>query len=169
MGSSVESQAYVFLATLYGGILIGFIYDIYRIFRYFFRPKKVATFIEDLIFWIIVSITALLILIFSNWGEVRGYVFLGFISGALLYHKLLSKPVIMILVYISRFLLSVFKKVLGLILYPFRLLGKIIYSPYSKAKSKVGRGYRKAKKVGLLPKKFLKDIKKHVNIIKKKK
>ncbi|RKD33889.1 spore cortex biosynthesis protein YabQ [Thermohalobacter berrensis] len=165
MGTSVESQAYVFFTTLYGGIIIGFVYDLYRIFRYFSKPKKIATFIEDLIFWIIVSIIALAILIFSNWGEIRGYVFLGFISGAFLYSKLLSKVVITLLVKLINLLKKILKYVLDIILSPFKLLGRIFYGPYMKFNKKTKKVLRKAKKIITLPIRFFKDIKKYAGTI----
>jgi len=158
MDNSIQSQAYIFFATLYGGIIIGFLYDIYRIFRYYSKPKKVATFIEDLIFWLIVSVISLFILIFSNWGEIRGYVFLGFISGAFLYSRILSKPVITILVYVVNFIVKVLKCILGVLFFPFKVIAKRLYVPCAKAK-----------KLFKLPFLVAADMKKHaVTILKKK-
>lgn len=165
----IHSQGYIFLSTLYGGIIIGFIYDIYRIFRYFFKPKKVATFIEDLIFWVIIALIALFVLIFNSWGELRGYEFLGFLSGAILYNKLLSKIVITILVNIIKVIIRVLKYLLDISLYPFKLLGSILYIPYKKSCREVRYGYSKLKRKAKLPFRIFSDIKKHTkNIIFKK-
>lgn len=169
MGTSVESQAYIFFSTLYGGLIIGFIYDLYRIFRYFFKPKKVATFIEDLIFWIIVSVIALIILFYSNWGEIRGYVFLGFISGAILYSKLLSKPVITFLVHIINFIIKILKFILNIFGYPFKLIWDYIHTPYMKALGKIKKGNRKLKRILKLPYRVMKDAAKYINMISQKK
>ncbi len=169
MESVIHSQGYIFLATLYGGIIIGFIYDLYRIFRYFFKPKKVATFFEDLMFWIIIALIALFVLIFSSWGELRGYEFLGFLSGAVLYHKLLSRIVITILVKIVKIVIRVLKYLLDIFFYPFKVLGNIMYGPYKKGCRKVKGGYSKIKRKAKLPFRIFSDIKKHTkNIILKK-
>ena len=165
MGSTIGSEAYIFFVTLYGGIIMGFIYDVYRIFRYFFKPKKVATFIEDLIFWIIVSVVALIILFFSNWGELRGFEFLGFIGGAFLYHKLLSKLVITVIVYIIRYIIKAIRYIFGIILYPFKLLGNVLYKPYQLIASNAKGGYKRIRKLFTLPGRVFKDIKKYTKAI----
>ncbi|WP_202710122.1 spore cortex biosynthesis protein YabQ [Sporosalibacterium faouarense] len=169
MEGVIHSEVYVFLTTLYGGIIIGFIYDIYRIFRYFFKPKRVATFIEDLVFWIIVSVLSLLIIIFSNWGELRGYVFLGFILGALLYNRLLSKIVITILVKVITILWRGIKFILNIVFYPFKLLEGVLIEPYRKSRRKMQRGYSRLKRKSKLPFRIFKDFKKQTkNILFKK-
>lgn len=165
MNNVIHSQGYVFLTTLYGGMIIGFIYDLYRIFRYFFKPKKVLTFIEDLIFWIFVALVALIVIIFSNWGELRGYVFLGFLLGAFLYNKFLSKIVITLLVKIIKLLGGVLRQILGLVLLPFKLIGKRLYKPYTKAKIKARERYIVVKRKSKLPFRFFKDIKKYTKTI----
>ena len=165
MEGVIHGQGYVFFATLYGGMIIGFIYDLYRISRYFFKPKKVLTFIEDLIFWIIVAIVTLAVTIFTNWGELRGYVFLGFVLGALLYNKFLSKIVITLLVKVLRLIGRVLRYVLGLVLFPFKLIGKWMYRPYNRAKAKTKERYIKIKRKSKLPFRFIKDIKKYTKTI----
>lgn len=169
MDNSIQSQAYIFFATLYGGIIIGFLYDIYRIFRYYAKPKKVATFIEDLVFWLIVSVISLFILIFSNWGEIRGYVFLGFISGAFLYYRILSKPIITILVHVVNFIVKVIKYIFSILFFPFRVIVKHLYVPYTKVASKASRSCRKVKKLFKLPFLVITDIKKYAMTMLKKK
>lgn len=169
MDDSVQSQAYIFFATLYGGIVIGFIYDLYRIFRYYSKPKKIATFIEDLIFWIVVSIISLVILIFSNWGEIRGYVFLGFFSGAFLYNRVLSKPVITILVHVISFIVKILKYIFELITFPFRALGRILYKPYRAIRERGSKTRKTVKRIIKLPFAFASDIKKSAKTIRKKK
>ncbi|MTI68052.1 MAG: spore cortex biosynthesis protein YabQ [Firmicutes bacterium] len=165
MASSVEGQVYIFFATLYGGIIIGFIYDIYRIFRYFSEPRKIVSFIEDLIFWILVSLIALFILFFSNFGEVRGFVFLGFISGAIIYNKLLSKLVITTLVKILRYLFRGIKIIFNIMLFPFKKIKSYIYTPYKKVKTYIGNKVKRLRKFLKLPSRIFYDIKKHTKSI----
>ena len=155
--------------TLHQKTVTGTINQIYRIFRYFFKPKKVATFFEDLIFWIIIALIALFVLIFNNWGELRGYEFLGFLSGAILYNKLLSKVVITILVKIIKIVIKALKYLLDIILYPFKMLTSMLYTPYKRSCREVKYGYSKLKRKAKLPFRIFSDIKKHTkNIIIKK-
>lgn len=165
MGNTVESQAYIFLLTMYGGVLIGFVYDLYRIFRYFSKPKKIATLVEDLIFWIIVSIIALATLIFSNWGELRGYVFLGFICGALIYTKLLSKPVITLMVYLVRLFVGLLKYIINILTYPFRFIMDLLLIPFRKINDKISRFNKNIRKITKLPKRIFNDIRKYTSTI----
>lgn len=165
----IHSEAYIFFTTLYGGIIIGFLYDIYRIFRYFFRPKRVAAFIEDLIFWIVVAIIALFILISSNWGELRGYVFLSFILGAVLYNKLLSKIVITALVKVIKVILRGIRWIFNIVTYPFKIAAGFLNIPYQRGRRKVKKGYGKIKRTAKLPFRVFSDFKKHTrNILFKK-
>ncbi len=161
MSNPVQSQGYIFLATVYGGIIIGFIFDLYRIFRYYSKPRKVASFIEDFVFWMIVVIVAFFVLLFSNWGEIRGFVFIGFICGAFLYLNLLSKFVIAILVKVIKYVSIVVKTIINIIFYPFR----IICIPFIKIINKIKGRLNKIKRFIKLPQRIILDIKKYTKSI----
>ncbi|SHE77048.1 spore cortex biosynthesis protein YabQ [Caldanaerobius fijiensis DSM 17918] len=90
MDSAISNQVLVFLICMYGGIFLGLFYDIYRIFRRIFRPKKKATYIEDALFWLICSLFVFSVIFLANYAELRFYTFLGFISGFYIYMKLFS-------------------------------------------------------------------------------
>lgn len=169
MESLVENQFHIFLTTLYGGIVIGLIYDLYRIFRYYLKPKRVATFIEDAIFWIIISITTLIFLFYSNRAELRWYVFLGYVIGFSLYKILLSEIIIKILIYFIEKIIYVVKKVVYIITYPIRIIINLLRKPTNKAINKGKRGYKKARRYFKIPRIIAKDFNKQFkNIIKKK-
>jgi len=153
-------ESYILLATIYGGILIGFMYDLYRIFRGIFRPKKIATMIQDLIFWCIIGIVAFYVLIFSNQGAIRFYNFLGFILGSIFYQILLSKLVIRSLVFLLKMIKNFIYDVYQIIKYPFSVVFCLILGPYSYCKRKVKPVYYKARRVGKLPGNIIKDTKK---------
>jgi len=107
--------------------------------------------------------------LFSSWGEIRGYDFIGFICGAILYSKLLSRAVITLLVYIVKGILNVLKFLIGIMLFPFKLIGRILYVPYRKAVAKADKGYRKAKRIAKLPLRLGQDLKRYGRTILKKK
>ncbi len=162
MDSFVQNQAYIFFATLYGGIVMGFIYDLYRIFRYYLKPKKVATFIEDFIFWIIISVIFVTVILYTNWGEIRGYIFLGFFIGAFLYSRFLSKIIITAIVWIVNGIIKILKYILKFIFFPFRLIGSKLHNPYNRAKSRVNRLSKRIKRYLKLPFTLLKGLKKNI-------
>lgn len=91
---SLAGQTYAFLMTILAGAIVGFLFDVYRVFRAAFRPKNLATIVTDLLFWIVVTPTVFALLLAANWGELRAYVLLGLGIGLLLYFQALSSVVI---------------------------------------------------------------------------
>jgi len=82
---STLNQPYIFLATVYGGIVLGLIYDIYRGIRLLFKRKKAVTIIFDLLFALSALVLSAGVLYIVNSGDVRLYTFIGFILGFSLY------------------------------------------------------------------------------------
>ncbi|MGO1819676.1 MAG: spore cortex biosynthesis protein YabQ [Senegalia sp. (in: firmicutes)] len=132
MSNLVLEQFYIFLKLTLGGIFIGFIYDLYRLFRYFINPKKIATIIGDTIFFILVSIIVLFFLFYSNWAELRWYVFLGFLVGGILYK-----------IFLSNIIVKVFRKIIFIILFPLKKVININKRFTKKILKKNKNGYRK--------------------------
>ena len=60
MTLSTTNQAYIFLATVYLGLILGIIYDIYRAFRMVAKPGKWLVAILDLSFWILAAFISFL-------------------------------------------------------------------------------------------------------------
>lgn len=160
---SVYHEAYILLATIYGGLLIGFIYDLYKVFRQLFNPKKIATHIQDIFFWTIISVVAFYVLIISNQGDLRFYNFLGFMIGVFVYHYLLSRKIIQTLLFILRKTKELLWDIWQLFLYPFRVGICLINVPYSYCKRKTKPVYYKTKRVIKLPQRFMSDVKKSFN------
>ncbi len=158
MDNSLKFQSYVFLTSIYGGLLFGFVYDLYKMFRYFLKPNKIATIIEDIIFWVIVTVIVFFILIRSTWGELRGYIFLGLFMGAFLYFKKISRIIYPILIKIFKCIACIFKKIFFILSIPFKQLRRTI-KPVAK---KIG----KLNKISI---KMIHDTRKYISIISKKK
>lgn len=164
-----KDQIMIFLTTIYGGIIIGFMYDLYRVFRYFLKPKKIATIIEDLSFWIMISIIAIGILFYSNWGQLRGYVFIGFVIGVLLYFVILSKLIIKILIKIIRVILKPIKIMIGYLVVPFKYLKvvhrklkiKVVSKIRCRVKIRTKKYKRCFKRILSMPHRIVYDIKKY--------
>lgn len=157
---STAQEGYILLATIYGGVIIGFMYDLYRIFRGLFKPKKIATMIQDLIFWGAIAVVAFYVLVFSNQGAIRFYNFLGFILGSIFYQVLLSKLVIKSLVFILKMIKNFIYDLYQIIKYPFNVAFCLLLGPYSYCKEKAKPVYYKTRRVSRLPANILKDTKK---------
>ncbi len=158
MASDIKIEFYIFLNSVYAGLISGIIYDLYRIIRYFFKPKKLATLIEDLLFWLGVGLIFFYIINKSNWGQLRGYIFLGFFIGGLIYLKVLSKVLFPVL-------LKLFNKIILIvkgILYVFKF-------PFIKAKKVISPRMGKIRKIKKIPKESINEIIRLTKIISKKK
>jgi spore cortex biosynthesis protein YabQ len=87
----VNAQLISFLTTLFIGILLGFIFDFYRVSRAVCHPRLWITHLLDGLYWLIAIIITFVCLLMSNWAELRFYIFIGIILGAILYYKLCSR------------------------------------------------------------------------------
>lgn len=118
----VTNQAYLFLIFTINGIIIGLLFDIFRILRRSFKTSDIVTYVQDLLFWVLTGFILLYsIFTFSN-GEVRFYMFLGVFLGCLIYMIIFSKYFININVKI----IQIIKKIVSIIFSPIKSFIKFI-------------------------------------------
>ena len=86
----MQNQAYIFLIFILDGLLIGIIFDIFRIIRKTFKTSDTLTYIQDIIFWIISGILLLFSIFKFNNGEIRAYIFIGIAFGVFIYKKIIE-------------------------------------------------------------------------------
>ena len=114
-----QNQAYLFLVFSLTGVVIGVLFDFFRILRLSFKTRDFVTYIEDIIFWIITGIIVLYSIFIFNNGEIRFFMFLGIALGILLYIFTLSNIIVKIFStifsYIIRILIIPFKTMYSLI------------------------------------------------------
>jgi len=165
MSTFIYYQLYVFLATLYGGILIGIIYDMYKVFRFYLKPRKITAVIQDLFFWTTITAVAILVLLYSNDGKLRGYTILGFMMGTLLHNiflsRLFTRMLIDILISIKKVSNYVYIKVTSI----FRFMMRILKYPYKKTVGIIKPFFLRIKRICSLPKRMTKDMKKYMAAI----
>ena len=106
----ILNQSYLFLIFTINGIIIGLLFDVFRILR---RTFKTSGFI------LLYSIFA-----FAN-GEIRFYMFLGAFLGCLIYMLALSKTFIKVNVKIVLALKNIIGKMLAIIFLPIHIIIKI--------------------------------------------
>lgn len=128
---SVSSQAYIFLFTVLGGIIIGFIYDLFRVSRKVIKTNNFIVYFEDIIFWLVSSIALFGILFFSNAGEIRGYAIIGVVLGIIIYAMLFSHYAMKILLKAVDIFLKIIKLLYKIISFPIKYIIKIFYIPIS--------------------------------------
>lgn len=115
----VAEQVYIFLWSVLIGAIMGVIFDFFRALRRNGNTRNIIVYLQDIIFWFIVAIIIITSSFILNNGELRGYMLIGYLLGALLYMLLLSTYIkgmfIIIMNLITKgieFLLKPFKKML---------------------------------------------------------
>ena len=115
-------QLTIFIYFIITGMILGIIFDIFRILRKSFKTSDIITNIEDIIFGITTGIILLVSIFLFNNGELRLFIFIGIIFGIIMYMLLISKYFIKLNVTIIKFI----KKLIILFTKPFIILLKLI-------------------------------------------
>ena len=141
------NQGYLFLIFTLNGILIGFLFDIFRTLRKSFKTSNLVTYIEDFIFWILSGISIIFFLYKFSDGNLRLYIFCGLGFGIIFYMLTLSKIIIKSFVFIISFFVKIINKFLHLIHIPIKIIynfiDKIILKNYTKIKDIIGKNIKK--------------------------
>lgn len=131
----MNNQAYLFAIFVINGVLIGILFDIFRILRKSFKTADFITYIEDIIFWILTGIVTLYFIFNYNNGEIRLYIFLGIILGVLLYMLTISSYIVKFSVYIITFIKNILSKIIKIIIFPIKfvlnIIKKLLFRPFS--------------------------------------
>ncbi len=135
MDNITLNQAYVFFIFILSGIIIGILFDIFRILRRSFKTADIITYLEDVLFWMITGILLLYLIFKFNNGQLRIYIFIGIAIGVTFYLLIFSKPFIKINVAIINTIKTIIQKIISILLYPFKLifscLRKFLLKPIS--------------------------------------
>jgi spore cortex biosynthesis protein YabQ len=125
----ISDQAYIFLCTVLGGLLVGFIYDLFRISRRVIKTHNIIVYFEDIAFWILVSLTSFAIIFVSNSGKIRGYSLIGIVLGVIIYYFLFSYFIMKITINIINFIKKVLILIYKILRIPIIFMYRIIYYP----------------------------------------
>lgn len=127
----MNNQAFLFVIFVINGILIGILFDIFRVLRKSFKTSDIITYIEDIMFWIGAGVLTLYFIFCYNNGEIRFFIFLGIILGISIYILTISKYFMKV----SIIIISTIKNIIKIIIYPIKLLiniiKKILFRPIS--------------------------------------
>ena len=126
---SLYEQLNSFLVTVGTGLIMGLVYDVYWLVRYYLHFRKIGTGLGDLIFWSITTALAFFLLLVGNWGEVRLYVFIGMLVGLGLYLHWFSPAARRVLVGMVRVMIKLVTVTVAMILWPLRFIRKLVLVP----------------------------------------
>ena len=131
----VENQLELFLIFITNGIIIGILFDIFRVLRKTFKTNDLVTYLEDILFWILTGIIVLYSIFTFNNGEIRLFMFIAIFIGAVIYLFLFSSYFIKINVTILNILKNIILKIIKIIGIPFKyicmFIRKIFFKPIS--------------------------------------
>ena len=129
MNISVTNELLVFFSSFIGGVLMGIIFDFFRIIRKIKKHGDILTAIEDILFWIISSVLVFFIVLYFNSGEIRWYIFVALVIGSVLYYLTISSFLRKIVLWIISFLIKIIKFLIKSITFPFIFILKPLKKP----------------------------------------
>ncbi|MGL5329963.1 MAG: spore cortex biosynthesis protein YabQ [Peptostreptococcaceae bacterium] len=147
----------IFFATIYGGIAVGLLFDIYRAFRHNFKLVRYLSLFFDSLFWIIVTAIIFIVINAVENFNLRYYHMVALFIGFLIYYGTISKFILTQLNSLLSFITNLFKKTVQyivsilnnlyyVIIYSMHLLFDIIF--YIPNMFLATRKYIKKKSVG---------------------
>ncbi|MCK9478922.1 MAG: spore cortex biosynthesis protein YabQ [Firmicutes bacterium] len=162
MNISVGNQLFIFAACGVCGVVIAFVFDVFRIIRRFIRTSVAAAMVQDAVYWIIAVAVFFIFIQGLNSGELRLFEFLALLAGTFFYFMLISALVIKISIFIISFIIKIVTAVLKVALWPvifvFKLIGKPLFIVFTIGKRKGSKIIRKISQDLLSFNKFRKRI-----------
>ena len=138
-----QDQAYLFIVFSLTGVVIGILFDFFRILRRSFKTSNIITYVEDVLFWILTGVLILYNIWYFNNGEIRIYMFLGIIMGLLIYMLTLSNIIVSLFSKILKMLIRIleipFKKIISIFHKIITIIIKIFNKFTKKIKIKKGK------------------------------
>lgn len=92
-----STQVRTFFLIAATGILLGILFDAYRVLNRRFRPPWFVTALTDLAYCLLAAGIVFAVLLAGNWGELRFYVFIALITGIVMYFRLASRHVVQLI------------------------------------------------------------------------
>lgn len=108
----LAEQVYIFFSSVIIGAIMGVVFDFFRALRRKGNTKNILVYIQDVLFWLIIAIMIIVSSFIINNGELRGYMLLGYILGALIYMLLFSKYIKFLFGIIFDFIEKIFSYIL---------------------------------------------------------
>lgn len=125
-GIAIAAQTRLFMMAFGFGFLLGVLYDLFRIARLTVTRGRVAVFIADVAYFLLVGILVFLFMLAYNRGEIRSYLLLGIVLGFAVYYFTFGAFVLKWTNRIIRFLRRLFHTVWRVLSAPFRWIYRLL-------------------------------------------
>lgn len=132
---TVGSQVQGFLLSMAIGVVIGVLYDLFRILRLSFTDNKVVVVLQDILFWSVSAVLSFLFVFVVNNGEFRAFLAIGELAGFAIYYFTLGVLVIKVSGWLVQGIKGALKFFLKIFLFPFKRI-YLVLSPRFKTMCK---------------------------------
>ncbi|MBD0384557.1 spore cortex biosynthesis protein YabQ [Paenibacillus sedimenti] len=106
---TLNVQFYTIFMMILSGIALGAIFDVFRVLSGKLRLPRWTIPLIDIMFWIVATILVFRLLVYSNEGQLRVFVFLGIGIGICFYFALLSLWVIRLTLLVIRIVIAIYR------------------------------------------------------------
>ncbi len=127
---TINEQVFLFLTCIQTGVVMGMLYDLIRIFRKIIKHPNWLVQMEDLLYWIACGCFAFIMLYWENYGQIRVFVFIGILIGAVLYFLTASILFMKIATWIIFWIKKIGIKMIAFIMIPIKCIIRIMRIPY---------------------------------------
>jgi len=149
---SNRHELFVFFGTVAGGLTVGLLLDMFRLLRRNVHPGRIGLWVQDILFWLLLTAIVYTTVFLTNSAELRWYEFVGLGLGLTLYLLLLSRPVMTACDFILQMLRRIVTFLIKIILFPVALVYRITRRPvrfiYAKINNSKKRIFRIGKRIG---------------------
>lgn len=135
-----SQQLKTFLIFIVVGIIISFIFDIFRILRKTYKFTNIMIYIQDILFWLLTGIIILHSIFTYNSGELRIYLFFSIFIGIVLYTCSISTHIIDI----GTIILKIINKLIIILFKPFKFLQDKLVKQIQKISYTVNKAVKKS-------------------------
>ncbi|MBP0979085.1 MAG: spore cortex biosynthesis protein YabQ [Oscillospiraceae bacterium] len=124
MNIIISEQLIFFLRSILLGVILGFVFDVFKILRLLVKHNNIFVFIEDILFFCISAIFSYSFLINISYGQIRLFILIGQLIGFILYKLSVSNFVVKLIV----FVINLFLRTIVRPIYKFALcIFKVIF------------------------------------------
>ena len=109
---SNSSQLEGFLLSMILGAFFGVFYDIFRASRMVKQASYVVVFIQDIIYFLIISFITFLFFLSITYGQIRFYILLGILLGFLLYLFTISPLFLKLISFVFKTIFTVIRLII---------------------------------------------------------
>ena len=121
MPLGLNMQINLVIYSLFGGLIAGVLFDVYRGIRGI-NSIKILTIIQDILFCILIALVIFTFLLYTNHAFLTPYVYILIIIAMLLYFKFISKLFYSSEIKITRIFYKIIRILLKNIWYPLKII-----------------------------------------------